>query len=220
MALIITGLLGGYAACTTRDERGDDDDGSGARTTSSTSDGASGGATGGTDGAGASSGTGGDGSGGTAPCGGHFGEAEPPEMAGMTAAHNAIRCAVPSPPAGQLPMLQWSSSLASYATDWANHLASWGCPLQHSSGPYGENLFKGSSTYQPEYVVGAWADEISCFSYQQFPGCCSCTCGHYTQIVWRDTTEVGCGMATCPGGGQVWSCSYDPPGNYLGQMPY
>jgi hypothetical protein len=47
--------------------------------------------------------------------------------------------------------------------------------------------------------------------------------GHYTQVVWRDTRRVGCGMATCRQGEWTWrllACNYDPPGNYMGQKPY
>jgi len=119
-----------------------------------------------------------------------------------------------------VPGLAWSSSLATVAQGWADHLAANGCDLVHSGGDYGENLFWGSATYAPDYVVGAWADELSCFSYGTFPGCCGCTCGHYTQIVWRDSTEVGCAKADCGGGGEVWVCNYNPPGNYLTEYPY
>ncbi|MBW2525289.1 MAG: SCP-like extracellular [Deltaproteobacteria bacterium] len=140
-------------------------------------------------------------------------------MSGMTAAHNQERCDVGANPA--IPPLSWSNSLASVAQSWADYLASQGCPLQHSSSGYGENIFWGSgSSYSAQYVHDAWASEISCFTYGTFPGCCSCTCGHYTQIVWRNTTQLGCAKANCPGSGQIWVCNYNPPGNYLGQMPY
>ena len=44
-------------------------------------------------------------------------------------------------------------------------------------------------------------------------------CGHFTQIIWAATEEVGCGVA----GGmrrQFWVCFYLPPGNFAGQKPY
>ena len=44
-------------------------------------------------------------------------------------------------------------------------------------------------------------------------------CGHYTQVVWRKSLRVGCGMATC-GATEVWVCNYDPAGNWDGERPY
>jgi pathogenesis-related protein 1 len=44
--------------------------------------------------------------------------------------------------------------------------------------------------------------------------------GHYTQMVWRSTTQVGMGQASCPGGALVIVAEYNPPGNYIGQKPY
>jgi hypothetical protein len=53
-------------------------------------------------------------------------------------------------------------------------------------------------------------------------------CGHYTQIVWKTTTRLGCGVALCDQNSpfmgfpkwEFWVCNYAPPGNYNGQRPY
>ncbi len=48
-------------------------------------------------------------------------------------------------------------------------------------------------------------------------------CGHYTQIVWKNTERIGCGKATARRDGifkVYWVCQYDPSGNYVGQRPY
>src|SRR3979409_941582 len=40
--------------------------------------------------------------------------------------------------------------------------------------------------------------------------------GHFTQVVWKSTTKLGCAKNTCSLGGvsgTLWACEYDPPGN-------
>lgn len=151
---------------------------------------------------------------------GHRGDPEPAPLAGITAAHNAIRCRVSRPSGAALPPLSWSTALAGEAQGYANQLAKNGCDLQHSQTEHGENLFGGSGKNTPAEVVERWAGEARCFHYESFPACCSCTCGHYTQLVWADTQRLGCGMATCANGAEVWVCNYDPAGNYMGSAPY
>ena len=66
-------------------------------------------------------------------------------------------------------------------------------------------------------VVETWAAELA--DYDAKKNRCKGVCGHYTQIVWRKSQRLGCGMASC-GDTEVWVCNYDPPGNFLGQRPY
>jgi hypothetical protein len=155
--------------------------------------------------------------------------AEEGRMVGMTAAHNAVRDATDGGAAGPIPPLSWSPSLAAVAEAWAEHLAGTGCELVHSNNAYGENLFWGTGlAWTPQQVVAYWASEEACYTYGRFLWDDECTsdcddsggCGHYTQIVWRDTTQVGCGMAECPSGAEIWCCNYDPPGNFIGEYPY
>jgi len=56
-----------------------------------------------------------------------------------------------------------------------------------------------------------------------YPNCASGkTCGHYTQVIWAATREIGCAVNNqCPGQfSSVYICRYNPPGNFLGQAPY
>jgi len=159
-----------------------------------------------------------DGNGAGGPCNG-----EPAAVAGITAAHNSLRTSVDS--ATSLPPLEWSCEVAAVAQAYANELAREGCSLEHSSNGYGENLYWSSGDSDAQDAVGAWSEEVACYTYAEFPDQCTpvagqCdSCGHYTQIVWRDSLRLGCGVARC-GEAEVWVCNYDPPGNYLGEFPY
>ncbi len=87
-----------------------------------------------------------------------------------------------------------------------------------ADGPFGENLYEvsgGSST--PAEVVSAWASEE--VSYDQATNTCTARCGHYTQVVWRTTKLMGCGVAR-NARREVWVCDYDPHGNTVGEKPY
>ena len=136
-------------------------------------------------------------------------------------AHNAIRGAVGANPA--LNNLRWSNSLATSSQTWANTLARQN-RFDHSKTSYGENLFKGTAgAYSLTNMVNSWGSEKKDFRYGTFPEVSRTgswfDVGHYTQIVWRNTTEVGCGLATSQGS-SILVCQYNPPGNYRGQRPY
>jgi uncharacterized protein YkwD len=130
----------------------------------------------------------------------------------MLAAHNQVRSQL-----GLTP-LQWSSALTAQAQDWANYLASSGTFQHRPSNSNGENLFwSGGGSYSPTKVVAFWAGESK--NYNADTNSCNGICGHYTQLVWRNTTEVGCAVAQA-NDQAYWVCNYNPPGNYVGQRPY
>lgn len=138
----------------------------------------------------------------------------------LLAAHNRYRTEV-----GVAPLV-WSDTLASHAQAWADHLASvGGKSLQHSQDPNeGENLWLGTADqYSYTDMVNSWGNEKQYFQLGTFPEVSStgnwADVGHYTQLIWHDTTEVGCGLATA-GGNDILVCRYNPPGNYMGQQVY
>jgi pathogenesis-related protein 1 len=139
---------------------------------------------------------------------------EPKEMAGMVDRHNYWRDKV------GVPHVEWSDPLASFAQKWADELKKHDCDLIHSSdNSFGENLFGGSgAVFTPQDAVDAWASELSVFVYEPFTG--DRGDGHYTQMVWENTTHIGCAKATCATGYEVWVCEYSPAGNYIGEFPY
>ena len=139
----------------------------------------------------------------------------------MVRAHNAWRRRV-----GALP-LHWAADLAARAQSRAAVLAARGCIIRHGPLPadVGENLFHASSlryeagradevfVVSATQVVDAWSAELA--DYDPVDDTCAPNrqCGHYTQIVWPTTEDVGCGMSICPSLGQIWVCNYRPKGN-------
>ncbi|CAN1167531.1 Pathogenesis-related protein 1 [Linum perenne] len=136
-------------------------------------------------------------------------------------AHNAARSAVGVGP------VTWDPSVAAYAQSYARQRAAGDCKLVHSGGPYGENLAWSSGQISAKGAVGMWVNEKADYNYNAntcAPGN-TCAqgkvCGHYTQVVWRSSSRIGCAKAACSGGrGTFVICNYNPPGNYVGQKPY
>ncbi|OXV05865.1 hypothetical protein Egran_06367 [Elaphomyces granulatus] len=118
--------------------------------------------------------------------------------------------------------LIWNDTLADYAQRWANQ-----CQWKHSSGPYGENLAQGFPNVTT--AIDAWVNESNQYDYDPPTGFSEET-GHFTQLVWKATTEVGCAATNCvethmsDGDSadssqlQVWYlvCEYAPAGNVVG----
>ncbi len=110
----------------------------------------------------------------------------------------------------QVNPVNWSTTVANSAQTYADT-----CPQNHSHSGYGENLAWGYSSITS--VVTAWYSEATSYDFNT-PGFSSTT-GHFTQIVWKGTKEIGCALQTgCPGWPTTWVCQYSPPGNYYGQF--
>lgn len=134
----------------------------------------------------------------------------------LLAAHNAERRDL------GMPGLAWSEQLAAEARSWADNLARRNL-LQHSDyrerRGAGENLWMGTAgAYSPEVMIGAFIAERRLFQPGRFPQVSRtgnwADVGHYTQLIWRDTREVGCAVAQ-GGGNEVLVCRYWPAGNVI-----
>lgn len=129
--------------------------------------------------------------------------------------HNKVRKEVGVGP------LKWSNDVAKVAQEWADHLAETG-EIEHRAAPrkYGENIAFDSTVLKG---AEAWYTEIKSYT-KGTPFNPQDQAGHYTQMVWRNSTEIGIGKAVIKKGpfkGMLAIVgNYNPPGNYVGEKPY
>jgi len=137
------------------------------------------------------------------------------EMQAALDEHNRLRAM------HHAPDLTWDNALASQAQSWADH-----CTFEHSTLGNGENLWAGfGSAFSGAAAVKKWYDELTDPGYDfSNPGFSSGT-GHFTQVVWKSTTRLGCAMKVCrplkPTGwnlANLFVCEYSPAGNFHGQF--
>lgn len=140
-------------------------------------------------------------------------------------AHNTYRAT------HQAGVLAWSVSLAQAAQNWANT-----CPSGHSPNrDAGENIRWSSGSESEANIVVSWYNEKSV--YERFSSNYTVNYpmtinqfnvdnsnpatmfGHFTQVVWQSTMQLGCAQAICNTGWRyVTVCQYKPAGNYVGQF--
>ncbi|GMK59470.1 hypothetical protein CspeluHIS016_0800760 [Cutaneotrichosporon spelunceum] len=112
----------------------------------------------------------------------------------------------------------WNQDLADYAAGHANK-----CDFHHSGASTGENLAAGTgSSYDLATEFNMWADEAHAYNFDK-PGYSDAT-GHFTQAVWKGTTQIGCAWKACApgsifepqfGDSLILVCEYEPRGNYI-----
>ena len=156
-----------------------------------------------------------------------YGQTTPAQRQAILNAHNekrALHC---------VPPLQLSVALEENAQAWANQCRKDAFGFIHQPGnPNGENLAWGYRTsngvailpgLSPQQVVENWYGEINQYDFNNpflETGPIGVN-GHFTQVVWRASTHLGCAQATCslsisgrPETGTLWVCEYSPPGNF------
>jgi len=146
------------------------------------------------------------------------------DMTALLDAHNQARA---DENAG-LSSLRWNCDLAAVAQEWADTGSFRHSPSDWRTGRYeawanedvwwiGENLYWYSAPNgDPVDAVTLWVEERSLYNYQR--NSCPGVCGHYTQVVWEETTDVGCGVYDR--GETIVVCHYLPGGNVNGARPY
>lgn len=139
--------------------------------------------------------------------------------AAMLSGHANARAEVGAAP------LVWDEKLVADAGDYAAELVETG-RFRHADQPNGpgregETLFRGTrGAYSYREMVDLWVAEKKDFVDAATPYFSRTGRGedvaHYTQIIWRATTHVGCAMASSAQDDYL-VCRYSPPGNVMGQ---
>lgn len=137
------------------------------------------------------------------------------DMTDFLSAHNSARASV------NVGDLVWSTTLADYAQLYAdNQRDTANCAMEHSLGPYGENIAWASYDMSPIEAVNLWVAEKQYYDYASNSCIQGYQCLHYTQVVWSGSTALGCASSSCTDGSKFIICSYNPPGNVVGDRPY
>jgi uncharacterized protein YkwD len=140
----------------------------------------------------------------------------------LLAAHNRERASL------GMPALVWSDTLSKDAAGWARHLADTDtfdhAPSGTGDKDQGENLWMGTKgAYSAEDMVGTWIAEKSIFKKGRFPNVSTtgnwADVGHYTQLIWHNTSAVGCSVVANQKD-EYLVCRYGPPGNWMEQDPF
>ncbi|XP_020026253.1 cysteine-rich secretory protein 2-like [Castor canadensis] len=140
--------------------------------------------------------------------------------------HNELRKSV-SPPASNMLKMEWNREATGNAQKWANK-----CILSHSSSEdrktrtrCGENLYMSSDPTPWSTAIQSWFNEREGFTYGVGPKGPDVVVGHYTQLVWYSSYQIGCGIAFCPNQENLkyfYVCQYCPVGNNVSKKntPY
>ncbi|XP_052238446.1 cysteine-rich venom protein VAR7-like [Dreissena polymorpha] len=121
---------------------------------------------------------------------------EPSDQQLILDAHNTARRDV-TPTASNMQLMTWDESLANIAQRWAEN-----CHHDHEKpanrrwdvGRFsvGQNIASNYPSWTD--AIEGWAKEKKDFTYGNNQ---NKSVGHYTKMVWADTSKVGCGSAVC-----------------------
>ena len=122
-------------------------------------------------------------------------------------AHNAVRAVDGVGP------IAWDETVANYAKNYAAKIGST-CLMQHSGGPYGENLFKGGGDATAKQIIDYFASEKKYWNNNTKT--CEAPpgegCGHYLQVVNPNSVQLGCARVKCENDDwyRIVTCNYNP----------
>jgi hypothetical protein len=136
-----------------------------------------------------------------------------------------------APTGSKMYEMVWNCGVENKAQEWTNSET-----FAHSSDAFrnydglghGENLYQGSATALPafylvDYAATLWWEELlkngwqGVSNRQLTSGDISATIGHWSQMAWSNSYQLGCGVSPS---GAIVDCQYGPSGNYGGQQVY
>ena len=120
----------------------------------------------------------------------------------------------------QVDELERNSEIEQVAQSYSEYLASIETMKHSGNGKYGENLYNCWSSngicITGEKASQMWYDEVKQYNFNN-PGFSGGT-GHFTQLVWKGSKQIGCGVACSINNKCYVTCNYYPPGNVLSQF--
>ncbi|CAH1801244.1 unnamed protein product, partial [Owenia fusiformis] len=91
-----------------------------------------------------------------------------------------------------------------------------GIGCDSSTTPAGENLAWTSAQTDSYDATAAWYNEVKDYDFCNHGF--GYNTGHFTQVVWRATTNIGIGLASDSQNGTNVVARYVSPGNYIGEF--
>ncbi|XP_008584246.1 PREDICTED: cysteine-rich secretory protein 3-like, partial [Galeopterus variegatus] len=140
--------------------------------------------------------------------------------------HNDLRRRT-NPNARNMLKMRWNAEAAKNAEKWAQQ-----CILSHSPPSQrkisfagcGENIFMSTHPKSWSDAIQYLYDEVKDFKYGFGSTRSDAKTGHYTQLVWATSHQLGCALAHCPHEilKYYYVCQYCPSGNIVNIMktPY
>ena len=120
----------------------------------------------------------------------------------------------------QVDELERSSEIEQVAQKYSEYLASIETMKHSDNKKYGENLYYCWSSagicVTGEKASQSWYNEVNEYNFNS-PGFSSGT-GHFTQLVWKGSKQIGCGAACSNNNKCYVTCNYYPPGNVISQF--